>query len=354
MKKTSVARLLAPAIVLLAPAPEETVSLWTPFQRDFATREAARARAPRKDVFIDYLNLTPSKVDHSIPEPVVFKWSGAPEKGRRTLEIAEGSDPETAKVVIRHETEKDSFAVYNLKIATFYCWRVACGGFSSAWSRFRVADEAPRWIYVPGATNVRDLGGYKTKSGERVRQGMIYRGSEFDRHQIIKPSGKLVLYRDIKLKTDLDLRGGTEVPPGYKPTLDPEKVQWVNVAIRPYDMIFCDEQAKQYARILKLLADEKNYPVYFHCWGSADRGGTLAVLLEALLGVQESDILADYEFTTCSIFAERRVGFKQFDTLLEKLDALSPDLAEAAARYFLSGGATREDIAAFRRIMLEK
>lgn len=352
--KMSVVKLLAPAIVLLSPAPEETVSLWSDFQRDFAQKEAARQRAPRKDVFIDYLNLTPSKIDHSIPEPVVFKWSGAPAKGRRVLEIAEGKEPENARNVIRHETEKDEFLVYNLKAATFYCWRIVCGGFSSAWSRFFVADEFPRWINVPGATNVRDLGGYKTKSGARVRQGMIYRGSEFDRHQIIKPSGKQVLYRDIKLKTDLDLRGGTEVPPGYKPTLDPAKVQWVNIAIRPYDMIFCEEQAKQYAKILKLLADEKNYPVYFHCWGSADRGGTLAVLLEALLGIPESDILADYEFTTCSIFAERRVGFKQFDTLLEKLYALSPDLAEAAALYLISGGATREEIESFRRIMIEK
>ena len=38
--------------------------------------------------------------------------------------------------------------------------------------------------------------------------------------------------------------------------------------------------------------------VYFHCAGGADRTGTLAFLIEALLGVSESDLSKDYELTS--------------------------------------------------------
>ena len=38
--------------------------------------------------------------------------------------------------------------------------------------------------------------------------------------------------------------------------------------------------------------------VYFHCAEGADRTGTLAFLIEALLGVSESDLSKDYELTT--------------------------------------------------------
>lgn len=38
--------------------------------------------------------------------------------------------------------------------------------------------------------------------------------------------------------------------------------------------------------------------VYLHCVGGADRTGTLAFLIEALVGVSESDLSKDYELTS--------------------------------------------------------
>ena len=43
--------------------------------------------------------------------------------------------------------------------------------------------------------------------------------------------------------------------------------------------------------------------MYFHCIGGADRTGTLAFLIEALLGVNEGDMSKDYELT--SFYSER-------------------------------------------------
>ena len=45
--------------------------------------------------------------------------------------------------------------------------------------------------------------------------------------------------------------------------------------------------------------------IFFHCFGGADRTGTVAFLVEALLGVSESDMSKDYELTT---YSSSRVG----------------------------------------------
>ncbi len=337
-------------IRITRPKAGATVSLWTPFQRRFAECEAARKRVATQDVFIDYLNLTPSKLDHSIPQAVVIAWEYvgiAPKGVKLTL-----TELPSGKVEISRRCTGKSTRVYNLKINCRYRITLQAGEHRAT-REFFVADEAPRWLNVPGATNVRDCGGRTTTDGRRVKQNLLFRGSEFDRHHHLKPAGRRELLDHLKLRTDLDVRGGTEIAPGYTPPLDQARVAWVNIPLRPYDMIFTDEQRKYYADCLKYLSCAEHLPAYFHCWGCADRGGTLAFLLMALLGVPESELLADYEFTTCSVFAERRVGFKQFVNLLETLDKLDSNLAKAAEKYFLSGGATRRDVANFRKIMLE-
>ena len=48
--------------------------------------------------------------------------------------------------------------------------------------------------------------------------------------------------------------------------------------------------------------DEK---IYFHCTHGADRTGTIAYLIEALLGVDESDRITDYELTTLAGQSDR-------------------------------------------------
>jgi len=45
------------------------------------------------------------------------------------------------------------------------------------------------------------------------------------------------------------------------------------------------------------LADEQNYPIFFHCQIGTDRTGGLAFLINALLGVAEEDLYRDYCFS---------------------------------------------------------
>ncbi len=71
----------------------------------------------------------------------------------------------------------------NFKIGQKYYWKVT--GVSkdrkkevtSAVSTFTTEDMAPRWIKLEGRVgNTRDLGGWKTADGRRIKQNMIFRG----------------------------------------------------------------------------------------------------------------------------------------------------------------------------------
>ena len=52
--------------------------------------------------------------------------------------------------------------------------------------------------------------------------------------------------------------------------------------------------------VFDALADESNYPLYFHCWGGADRTGCVAFTIEAILGLDEENLMKNFEYTTLS------------------------------------------------------
>ena len=76
--------------------------------------------------------------------------------------------------------KRTSLYVYNLKIATTYYWSVSAGDVVSDVSSFSTADCQPRNIYCDGVTNMRDLGGWKTTDGKRVKQGLLYRSGQWE------------------------------------------------------------------------------------------------------------------------------------------------------------------------------
>ena len=70
--------------------------------------------------------------------------------------------------------------------------------------------------------------------------------------------------------------------------------------------LYYHASSTQYIKdIFDLLSEEKNYPVYFHCVWGADRTGTLAFLINGLLGVSYEDLVKDYEMTTFSHSGKR-------------------------------------------------
>lgn len=298
-------------------------------------------------------------MDRSVPRPVTFSWQRMPWRWRAItydLTLSTSSSLLENPVVLRGLT-KSAIEVWHLFIGTPYFWKVtarhgdAVVAESPVW-RVVTNSLPPRWIRVPGITNARDIGGWPLPDNRRVRQGMVYRTSEMNGNLRLTPRGKLVLEDELGIRTDLDLRGEHE---GAAPALDPARVRWIHAPISPYDCI-CDVAfADGYRRIFETFADPANYPILFHCVGGADRGGTVAFLLNALLGKSREHLIRDYELTTLSVWGERSWTSDQFLSLIEALKPFASDPGDIGGqveRYMHSIGITAEAIQTIRSLLI--
>ena len=212
-----------------------------------------------------------------------------------------------------------------------------------------------RWIHVPGARNVRDIGGWTG-----LREGRVYRGTELNAvgdHKLkIGAAGRKIMVKELGIKTDLDFRAIDAKSRGDCVTNSAlgADVRLVDAVIRPYTRMFDADQTNEYAAVLRVFADERNYPVYMHCWGGADRTGTVAFILEGLCGASEADLAIDYELTSFSMFGLRtRVGTEKypFAKMVERIKAYPGATLQAKFEAYAKGtlGLADGEIAAIRR-----
>ncbi len=215
-----------------------------------------------------------------------------------------------------------------------------------------------RWHYVEGMRNVRDIGGWNG-----IPTGRVFRGSEPDckpnpdpkkYHGLMVTKEGLRVMRDVlKIKTDLDLRGTGECP---HPETSALGVRLVRVPISAYTNAFVS--VKGYAQALRVFVDPESYPIFFHCWGGADRTGTLAYLIEGLCGASEADLDIDYELTSfAGLFGSRpRTGksFASFPQFVARLKTYPGGTmsAKIAAYMETTLGLTKDEIAAIKRNIL--
>lgn len=215
--------------------------------------------------------------------------------------------------------------LYNLLPGTTYYWKVkgTYSGDESAVGTFTTEESKVRTIYVDGVSNARDLGGYETTTG-KVNYGLLYRGGKLNgttSGEAITEEGKSEMLDSLKIKTEIDLRstgddgGQTEnaigggvnyikIPLGqYANILDYET--WSSLDKSEKSGNFDANNKNAIKQIFELLADKNNYPIYFHCNAGADRTGTLALLINGLLGVDEHSLIKDYELTTISRYGKR-------------------------------------------------
>ena len=327
-------------ICLLQPRDGVMVPLQTPAQIAFA--ENSRDYAVPD---FDWRNLTQTTdPDCSFPLPVMFAWQA---DGEAELQI---SRTETFEVLVRNVLAEETAEVYNLEIGRTYFWRVVCGGESSEVRSFQTEDRAPRWINIDGITNVRDVGGWKTMDGKRIRQGLLYRGSEMDIHKEITEDGIRELRDHLGIKTDLDLRGEV-VGKRFDSPLG-EDVAFRLVPIGAYDEYF--KNTEPYPVIFGLLADRANYPIYFHCWGGADRTGSLACMIEALCGVSEEDQDMDYELTSLSVWGKRSRLGEGWLMFTDELKTLGETRRDQARAFLRRAGVSDETMDRIVEILTEK
>lgn len=165
-----------------------------------------------------------------------------------------------------------------------------------------------RHIELPGCFNLRDVGGYPTRSGATVAWRRLYRSAELSR---IRPAVAARLVRELGIYRVIDLRtaeesAGLSCPlPGpcqavNVPLLTSFRAHWIRpvdqrpeaTASRYLEMV--EQGLPSIARILRLLVTAPSRPTLIHCAVGRDRTGIVVALLLDLLEVEEEVIAADY------------------------------------------------------------
>jgi protein tyrosine/serine phosphatase len=145
------------------------------------------------------------------------------------------------------------------------------------------------------SANMRDLGGWKADGG-RIAYGKLYRGARLSSR--MPASGKDIFLKQLGISVDLDLRGIKDSEANVGPVI--EGAEYLKLPVEKNLGRGTGNTEELYQQAIRSIIGwlGEGRAVYFHCAGGADRTGTLAFLIEALLGVSENDLSKDYELTT--------------------------------------------------------
>ena len=238
------------------------------------------------------------------PNPVKLSWEGK----AASIRISTSPDLSGYKEI---KVDASPASVYNLVPSERYFYSVVAAD-GSVLRESCVIPKGPMRMINGVTKNMRDLGGWKAADGKTIRYGKLYRGARVDDIQS-NPTAKDIFLNDLGVDIDLDLRGlppGTQGGSGEKnPWTSNDPVQYVNIQLwhyfyhqatqYPVPEISQGESADIYQSTIRTIIGwlKEGKVVYFHCHGGSDRTGTLAFLIEGLLGVSEEDLSKDYEVT---------------------------------------------------------
>lgn len=215
-----------------------------------------------------------------------------------------------------------------------------------------------RWIRTRDSSteawNVRDLGGWACDGG-KVKYGLLIRGGK------LAAADRAVLVGELGIQHDLDLRGreggGSDDEPDMTESPLGSDVWYTRTQQYAWYALTPVETWQSYLRCV-IDAVTHREPVYFHCTAGADRTGTLACILEGLLGMSQSDIDKDYELTcfysgTGTDALARRRNESDWKGLINAINAVSGDTFRDKCVHFAVGtcGISMADINAYRAAM---
>mgnify|MGYP001954541921 CR=1 FL=1 len=186
-------------------------------------------------------------------------------------------------------------------------------------------------IKVEGTFNFRELGGYETASGCRVKKGTLFRSGNLSR---LTEEG-IEVFKGLGVKNICDLRDLDEVTKHPDPEM--EGVQWHHISLiqdeevvrqpgdlnhfehkllnsKPGEMLMSLNRklvsnTKGFRKIFQVLLDSPGEPMLFHCMAGKDRTGSFAALLLSLLEVPREIIEEDYLMTN-NVLDEIEAGFE--------------------------------------------
>ena len=184
--------------------------------------------------------------------------------------------------------------VYNMIPGNVYYWESS----SDPQVHGYVRPTSPRRIInVDGVGNLRDLGGLTVDTDHDGHiDGTISYGRLFRGERLYSDTSNPLALAKLGVNEEIDLRASSEIPSN-----EAQLSNFKHREIKHYQLNF-DTQLTNYnmarntvIEVMNDIIDGKN--IYFHCRIGTDRTGTLAYILEGLLGVSQEEMLEDYELS---------------------------------------------------------
>ncbi|MBC6720366.1 MULTISPECIES: tyrosine-protein phosphatase [Treponema] len=169
--------------------------------------------------------------------------------------------------------------------------------------------KAYRRLRFDGIENFRDLGGWECNGGGMTKYGIFYRSTELAK----ATKADLQRIEDLGIRTILDLRHPQEIT--ARPDPYPKSCVYKNISVQGSiapgelkvngNVYMTHTLCRMYRQLLTVSGDEfrkvlffladAEAPALFHCVAGKDRTGLTAMFLYTIAGVDEKDIVADYE-----------------------------------------------------------
>ena len=237
---------------------------------------------------------------------------------------------------------------------------------------------------LQGASNFRDVGGYPTAGGLRVKRGQVFRSD----HLAGLTDADVARLQAMGVRHSLDFRGTAEctttpyaiagierVPLTIEPTviarmqalvaqgIVPTTEETVALMCETY-RDFVNRNADTYGRFMKHLLEQPT-PQVFHCTAGKDRTGFAAALLLSALGVDRATIEHDYLLTNQLYKRDARLEGQGHPHVMKVLWQVQPEFLQAAfdavdsqhggMQDYLQGaiGLSPQELAELRRLLLE-
>lgn len=177
---------------------------------------------------------------------------------------------------------------------------------------------ATRHLNITGAENARDLGGLFTKEGHQVKWGQVYRSGMLSDIE----EDDFEMLRTLNIQTICDFRQDAEVAEDPDKWPDYASINTVRIPVgddnlKPDEVLkqleaedfdgdalmieankgFAGASQEDYTAFFKLLLDDSNLPILYHCSAGKDRAGFASALILSALDVDRETIIDEYLLT---------------------------------------------------------
>jgi len=291
----------------------------------------------------------------SDPVAVTLEWTHGVTEGKtlKNYSVIHGQKADLSDGYEVKGTKNKKLDVYNSYIGKNYFKVIANYTDDSkdetAILEYTVKNNGPRNLKVGNMTNCRDLGGRITEDGGTIKQGLIFRtcGNNYNMRGLkYDDEAKTTFLDELKVKTEINVSNDDTYNFGFE-----------GIKLRKFYMDYggsanhhLSRNTESVKNFFNYLADENNYPVFYHCRIGTDRTGLCTIMTLGLLGVSENTIYQDYLFSNFGAIGEKRyigeqAGQDNIKNYMAEINRLSgKTFKNKVYNFLLSIGVTKENL----------